>query len=75
MKRAFACAAILPAAAAHAHPVRVVDDRGVAIRLERPAERIVGKIYFVDPDLSLGQGPRLAEGAREPCRELEFARN
>jgi iron complex transport system substrate-binding protein len=32
------------------------------------------KIYPVDPDLLLGQGPRLAEGVRALCRQLELAR-
>jgi iron complex transport system substrate-binding protein len=33
------------------------------------------KIYPVDPDLLLGQGPRLAEGVRILCRQLALARN
>ena len=33
------------------------------------------RIYPVDPDLLLGQGPRLAEGMRVLCRQLALVRN
>jgi iron complex transport system substrate-binding protein len=32
------------------------------------------RIYAVDPDLLHGQGPRLLEGVRELCRQLDLAR-
>jgi iron complex transport system substrate-binding protein len=32
------------------------------------------RIFSLDPDLLYGQGPRLVEGVRTICRQLEFAR-
>ena len=41
MIRALACIVALLAVEAHADALRVVDDRGVALTLDRPALRIV----------------------------------
>ena len=41
MRKFLACAAALFAGAAHADALRIVDDRGVALTLERPVQRIV----------------------------------
>ena len=54
------------------------DSGGEALQAWRGLEAVpaVGehKIYLIDPDLLLGQGPRLADGVRALCRELELAR-
>ena len=60
MTRAVACAAALLACAAHADPVRVADDRGVTVRLERPAERIVSLApHLAEIAFAAGAGKKL----------------
>lgn len=60
MIRALACIVALLAAEAHADALRVVDDRGVAIALERPAQRIVALApHLAEIAFAAGAGAKL----------------